>query len=1104
MRLLIAFFTGSVFASAANDPLLLQKPVLSRSRIVFAYAGDLWSVAREGGDAARLTSGAGTETDPAFSPDGNLIAFTGEYDGNVDVFVVPASGGVPKRLTWHPAPDRVLGWTPDGKRIIFSSPRTAYSRFAEMFTVPVEGGVEEKLPFPSGYEASMSPDGQSIAYEPIGKAFVMWKKYRGGQTTRIWLARMSDSSITKVPRTNSNDFNPMWAGDRVYFLSDRNGPVTLFSYDVKSQAVREAVPNTGLDFKSASLGPDAIVYEQFGGIFLYDLKSGKTKSVPIRVQGDFPELRSKFVNVTRTLGSPAVSPNGARAVFAARGDIITVPAEKGDPRNLTNTPGAMEREPQWSPDGRSIAYLSDESGEYALHIAPQTSEGEVIKIELQPGFYRSPKFSPDSKKIALVDSFQKLWYVDLDTKKQVGVDQDTYQMRSGDIAGVWSPDSKWVAYSKVLPNELSAIHLFSLSDGKSTRVTDGLSDADNPVFDKDGKYLYFTASTNAGESLGLDVHATSRGSSSSIYLIVLDKSQPSPFAPESDEEKIADEKKPDPPKPDPAKPDAAKPDAAKAKSSGTEVKIDLDGIDQRILAVPMPPRRYAGLQVGKAGTLLALEFAPVATPGTDGPPGPPGMAVHRYDLKAGKSDVALTGVRDFTMSFSGDKALYRQGDNWIIAALRPMPPGPGAAAPPAGGPAPTPLKTAGIEVRVDPSQEWKQMYHEAWHTERDWFYDRNMHGLDLKAAEKKYEPYLRGVASRSDLTYLFQEMLGNITVSHMGTGGGDLPEVKRTQTGLLGADYEIADGRYRFARVYNGENWNPELRAPLTQPGVNVKSGEYLLSVNGREVRPPDNVYSFFEELAGKSVLLRVGTDASGGGAREVTVVPVANETGLRNLAWIEYNRRKVDQMTGGRVAYIYMPDTANGGLTAFNRYFYAQIGKEAAIVDERFNGGGLLATDIAEILNRKVLSAASNRVGDPLIQPQGIFGPKVMIINERAGSGGDAMPWYFKRAGVGKLVGTRTWGGLVGMAGGPGLMDGGFLAAPSSGIYNPLTGEWEVENIGIAPDFDVEQDPASVRKGRDPQLEKAVEVVLEELKRNPPPKLRRPPFPNYHPAGAQ
>ncbi|MBS1857869.1 MAG: PD40 domain-containing protein, partial [Acidobacteria bacterium] len=549
MRLVLVFCALTAIGAAADEPLLLQKPTLSKSQIVFAYAGDLWSVSRDGGSAVRLTSGTGTETDPSFSPDGSLIAFTGEYDGNVDVFVVPASGGVPKRLTWHPSPDRVLGWTPDGKRIIFSSPRAAYSRFAEMFTVPAEGGVEEKLPLPTGYEASMSADGQSIAYEPIGKAFVMWKRYRGGQTARIWLARLSDSTITKVPRTNSNDFNPMWSGERVYFLSDRNGPVTLFSYDVKAKAVREAIPNQGLDIKSASLGPDAIVYEQFGGISVYDLKSGKTRPIAIRVQGDFPELRSKLVDVGRRLASPAVSPTGVRALFTARGEIISVPAEKGDARNLTNTPGVMEREPQWSPDGKSIAYLSDESGEYALHIRPQSGAGEVKKIALTPGFYRSPRYSPDSKKIALVDSFSRLSFVDLETAKQVDVAQDTYQMRNGDIAGSWSPDSKWLTFSKVLPNELSAIFLYSLADGKSTQVTDGLSDATNPVFDKDGKYLYFTASTNSGEALALDIHAVGRTSTSSVYLAVLDKTQDSPFAPESDEEKPVDEKKPDSTKP---------------------------------------------------------------------------------------------------------------------------------------------------------------------------------------------------------------------------------------------------------------------------------------------------------------------------------------------------------------------------------------------------------------------------------------------------------------------------------------------------------------------------------------------------------------------------
>jgi tricorn protease len=1087
------------FSAAASEPLLLKDPTLSASRIVFVFAGDLWSVPRAGGDAVRLTSGPGVESDPVFSPDGKLIAFTGEYDGNIDVFVVPAAGGVPKRLTWHPAPDRVMDWTPDGSRILFTSPRTAYSRFNEMFSVPAGGGPQEKLPFPSGFEASMSPDGQSIAYEPTARVFNMWKNYRGGTTSKIWVARLSDSSVTRVPRTNSNDFNPMWASDRVYFLSDRNGPVTLFYYDIKTKAVREAVPNRGLDLKSAALGPGAIVYEQFGGIHLYDLKSGKTSQVPIRVQGDLPELRAKIVNVGRRLSSAAVSPNGARALFAARGEILTAPAEKGDPRNLTGTPGVMEREPQWSPDGARIAYLSDETGEYALHLRPQSGAGEVEKIQLKPGFYRALRFSPDSKKIAMVDSFERLWIVDLESKQQTEVAQDYYQMRSFNIAGAWSPDSKWLAYSRVLPNQLSAIHLYSLADSRSHQITDGMSDAANPVFDKDGKYLYFTASTNSGGSLGLDIHAVGRTSSSSIYLAVLDASLPSPFAPESDEEKPSE-----PVKAEPAAGAARPPEAAKPKPGPPTVKIDLDGIGQRILSVPMPPRRYAGLQVAKAGVLLALEIPQAPQMGEFPEPGSgPGLVVHRYDLKARKSDSPLAGVSSFQMSFAGDKALYRQGDNWRIASLRPMATGP---APPSGPPPSAPtqgnLNTSGIEIRVDPVQEWNQMYREAWRIERDWFYDRNTHGYDLKAAEKRYEPYLKNIASRHDLTYLFQEMLGGMVVGHLGAGGGDTPEVKRVSTGLLGADYEIADGRYRFARIFNGENWNPQLRAPLTQPGVNVKAGEYLLAVNGREVRAQDDVYSFFEALAGKSVVLKVGPDSTGANAREVTVVPVASDTGLRNLAWIEENRRKVDRLTNGKVAYIYMPDTAFGGLTSFNRYFYAQIGKEGAIIDERFNAGGLLATDIAEIMNRKPLSALANRVGNDLVQPQGIFGPKVMLINERAGSGGDAMPWYFKRSGAGKLIGTRTWGGLVGMAGAPALMDGGGVSAPSSGVYNPISGEWEVENIGVAPDIEVELDPALVRQGRDPQLEKAIEVILEELKKNPPPKLRRPPFPNYHTTG--
>ena len=691
MRPLLALFALAAAGVADDSPLLLQKPTLSKTHIVFAYAGDLWSVPRAGRRRRASHQRKRQRNRPGVFTRWHAHRFHRRVRRQRGRLRRPRSGGVPKRLTWHPAPDRVLGWTPDGKRVIFSSPRTAYSRFAEMFTVPADGGVEEELPFPSGYEASMSPDGQSIAYGPHRACVhdVEEISRRPDERASGW-PDLSDSSVTKIPRTNSNDFNPMWAGDRVFFLSDRNGPTTLFFYDTKTSQSAKPFRIRGWTSSPPRSGPDAIVYEQFGGISLYDLKSGKTKPVRIRVEGDFAELRTRLVNVGKHLITPALSPNGARAVFAARGDIITVPAEKGDPRNLTNTPGVMEREPQWSPDGKSIAYLSDESGEYALHVRPQNGAGEVTKIELKPGFYLAPRYSPDSKKIALVDSFQRLWYVDLETKKQVEIAQDTYQMRSGNIAGAWSPDSKWLAYSRVLPNELSAIYLYSLADAKSTQVTDGMSDATNPVFDKDGKYLYFTASTNSGRVWGWTfmpwsgprpARFTWRCSTKRCPLRLLRKAtKKKPLttrSPPRARKAIRNPTRPRRTQPKPA-------EGAKPKAGAPNVKIDLDGIDQRILSVPMPRRRYTALQVGKAGILLAVEAAPAALDGA--PDNPPGQIVHRYDLKTRKSDVPLTGVNNFQMSFGGEKALYRQGEDWIIAALGPMAEGHGggAAKPPAG------------------------------------------------------------------------------------------------------------------------------------------------------------------------------------------------------------------------------------------------------------------------------------------------------------------------------------------------------------------------------------------------------------------------------------
>jgi tricorn protease len=1104
---LIVLLIMPLIALSEDAPILAQKPTLNQTHVVFVYAGDLWKVARGGGAAQRLTSGPGVETNPVFSPDGSLVAFTGEYDGNVDVFVMPAEGGMPRRLTWHPSSDIVLGWTPDGKEILFTSSRTAYSRFSELFTVSLEGGLPERLPLPMGYEGSFSSDGRRIAYVPIRRAFTAWKRYRGGTATPLWIADLSDSSIEKIPRTDSNDFEPMWVGDKVYFLSDREGPVTLFSYDVGTKKVTRALENDGLDIKSASAGPGAVVYEQFGSLNLYDLASGKTSPLSVSIAGDMLEVRDKFVKVDDNLSSPSLSPNAVRAAFEARGEIITVPAEKGDFRNLTNTPGAMERYPAWSPDGKKIAYFSDETGEYMLHIQDQKGSGEVVRIELEknPSFYFGPRWSPDSKKIAYADCHLNFWYVDLEKKKPVKVDKDRFLGGATGASPNWSPDSKWLVYSKQLPNYLGAIFLYSPESGQSTQITDGMSDARLAAFDPGGKYLYFTASTDSGASLQPDIHSIFRDVTSTVYLTVLNREEPTPFLPQSDEEKAGDQSKKTPEEPGKKEQEKGKktdtqvgdkPQKEEKPEKEVTVKIDLEGILQRILAVPMPARNYTDLQTGESGTLLAVA-SEEPLPGAFFPPG---AAVHRFDLKERRADVVVSGVNAFEMARNGKKYLYSQRGRWSIGTLKPMPPSGAPPAPPsAGGGSDKAMPTQDIKIRVKPLEEWRQMYREAWRIEREFFYDPNLHGLDLEKAQKKYAPFGEAVASRMDLNYLLAEMLGEITVGHLGVGGGDIPRPERVSTGLLGADYSVENGRYRFARVYSGENWNPQFQAPLTQPGVNVRKGEYLLAVDGREIPGTDNVFKYFEAKAGKQVVLIVGPEPKMEGSREVTVVPIASETSLRNFAWIEDNRRYVERVTKGKVAYVYMPDTAFGGYTYFNRYFYAQVGRDALIVDERFNGGGMLATDIIERFQRKLMSLVATRDGMDEAQPQGaIFGPKVMLINEFAGSGGDAMPWYFKRAKVGPLVGKRTWGGLVGRAGAPRLMDGGFVMAPSSGVWSP-DGHWIAENIGVLPDVEVEHDPALVRQGKDPQLDKAIEIVLDELAKNPLPKPRRPAYPDYH-----
>ncbi|MGD0697647.1 MAG: PDZ domain-containing protein [Terriglobia bacterium] len=1103
---LFVLVTGSLGLAGGPPPLLLQHPTLSATQIAFVYAGDLWTVPREGGVAQRLTAGIGTVSRPAFSWDGGEIAFTGDYNGNSDVYIIPASGGAPRRLTYHPAPDLVMGWTRDGKQVLFASMRSSYESFNRLFTISRDGGFPVELPLPIAAEGSYSPDGSQLAYVPLDHAFEIWKRYRGGRTSPIWIAQLSDSSVTKIPRDNSNDFSPLWVDDRIFFLSDRMGPISLFSYDTRSKRVTQALENHGLDFKSASAGPGAIVIEQFGAIYLYDLKSGKAHKVDIQVTGDLPELRPHYLNVASRIENADISPTGQRAVFEARGEILTVPAEKGDIRNLTSTPGTDERSPAWSPIGARIAYFSDESGEYALYIKDQNGLGEAQKIDLgSPGsFFYFPTWSPDGKKIAYTDKRLNLWYVDLEKKTPVRVFHDRFTGPQQIFRAAWSPDSKWLVYTQQELSHMRSVFLYSLETGESRRVTDGMSDSFSPVFDKSGKYLYFLASTDAGPTLDDSMLSMNRPVTSSVYVAVLRKDLPSPLAPESDDEQ------------------EVKPESPKTESQGKEnppkdkqppaVKVDFEKISQRILALPVPARNYSELKTGKEGVLYVLE-GPLVEPLN----GPSALTVQRFDLKTRKTDKLLENVRAFYISANGEKMLYRLADapqsgapaappqSWAIASIPPEPTPGGTPAVTAGTPpGAKALNLAAMEVRVDPPVEWRQMYHEAFRLERDFFYDPGFHGLDLKATEKKYEAYLAGVASRADLNYVFQEAMGELSVGHLFVRGGEGPEVKSIPVGLLGADYKIENGRYRFLHIYDGENWNPQLHAPLTQPGVNVAEGEYLLAVNGREVRGSDNVYSFFEATANKSVVLRVGPDPSGTGSREVTVVPVESERGLRNRAWIEGNRRKVDQLSQGRLAYIYLPDTASGGYTYFNRYFFSQAGKQGAIVDERFNHGGTNTDYILDYLRRTLMNYRTTRDGEDMTTPVSLIqGPKAMIINEYAGSGGDAMPWHFRQARIGTLVGKRTWGGLVGFFGpSESLMDGGVVTTPSRGFWTPHNA-WEVENHGVAPDVEVELDPKAVRSGHDPQLERAVEVVLSDLEKNPIPTHHKPAYPNYHQGAA-
>jgi tricorn protease len=923
-----------------------------------------------------------------------------------------------------------------------------------------------------------------MAYEEFSTAFIpgwyetsQWRHYRGGRTHPIRIITLANYSVEKLPWSNSNDTDPMWVGNTVYFLSDRNHTVNLFSYSLDTKQLTQITRHDDFDVMNASAGSDAIVYEQAGYIHLVDTNTGRTRRLNIDVNGDLPWARPQFKKVVSMIRNSTLSPAGIRAAFEARGEIFSVPAEKGDYRNLTQSSAAHDRSPVWSPDGAQLAWLSDASGEYQLMLGDPIGVTTPRAIPLpSTALYSAPSWSPDGTQILLQDNHRNLWAIEVATGKATKIDTDTYPDPGRQFDATWSPDSRWISYSKNLASHLRAIFVYSMADRKAHQVTDGLADSISPAFDAGGKYLYFMASTNYGPSTGwLEMSSLDRPVRRAIYLAVLSASEPSPLLPETGDE----------PTPTPRETPRAEP--TPQPTPGTPktitVRIDVNGIGQRVLAVNIPAGDYSNLAAGAAGTFYYTEPLVSGGPGA----GPPSLRLQRYQLNERKATPFLEGIRSYTVSADKKKLLYQAsaggGSNWgIVATERPAKVGDG------------PLNVAQLEMKVDPRAEWAQIFRETWRIQREYFYDPKMHGANWQAIYEKYQPLITHVGHRTDLGYIIAMVGGELAVGHSYlTGEGDLPREDPVSVGLLGADLTVENGRYRIKRIYTGENWNPELRAPLSAPGIQVAEGDYLLEVNGRSLSPPSNLYGFFEGTAGRQTLIRVNKSPSIEGSRIVTVIPVASEDGLRTRAWIEENRRLVDKLSGGRLAYVWLPNTATPGYTSFTRYYYSQQDKEGAVIDERYNQGGMVADYIVNELERKLIGYFAMRDGQPTTSPiAGIYGPKVMIINESAGSGGDALPYYFRLRKVGPLVGTRTWGALVGTLGVPPTIDGGGITAPTLAFYD-LSGKWAVENEGVAPDIEVEYTPAEVNKGHDPQLERAVQEAMRLLEQNPVRRVPRP-----------
>jgi tricorn protease len=1054
--------------SFAQGTQLLRQPTLFGDEVVFVYANDLWKTTVTGGTAIRLTSDEGYESAPHFSNDGSMIAFTAQYDGNIDVYVIPSEGGEPKRLTFHPGADVVQGWTPDNEVLFRSGREGRPTQTNKFYSVSTEGGLPVALEVPRAAYGELSPDGDYLAYTPITGWDEEWRNYRGGQAMPIWIVDMKTKELTRTNQANGErHMDPVWLNNKVYYLSERDFAMNVWSFDPKTGIEEQITFHKKFDVKSLDASADRIIYEQGGYLHLYEPATNSSSQMEVTVKGDLNFYRNRWEDVSAgQLSNPNVSPNGKRAIFEHRGEIFTIPKENGTWMNLTNSPGTAERSPIWSPKGDKVAWFSDKSGEYELVIANQDgSEAQEISLP-NPSFYFQPDWSPDGQHLAFTDTHYNIWVVNIDSKKAKIIATDRYAHPNRSMNPVWSPDSKWIAFAKQQESHFKSIYAYNIDSGKTIQITDPIADAITPVWDEAGKYLYTLASTNYGLQTGwLDMSSYDPQVTRSLYAVVLSAEDQAPNLPKNDMEEVSEDK-------------TVKNEKDAEKATDVVVSIEEDGIFNRAVALDLPDRNYIGLLKGPKHKVFVAEAIPNES----------GLKLHLYDVEEEKATDFADGVSQMVASNDRKTILIRQGGKWIMTETKSAP-----------KPGKDVLK-ATVKIKLDQKAEAHQIFREGWRFMRDFLYVDNVHGAPWDDVYSWYAPWIDHVRHRTDLNYVVDIMSGEVAVGHSYVSGGDLPDVENVPVGLLGADLEVSKGYYKITKIYSGERWNPNIEAPLCKPGIDVNEGDFLVAINGVALTEKINPYQLLEQTAGREINISVNSKPSMSGARTVLIKPVRSERQLRNIDWVENNRRKVDELSNGKLAYVYIPNTGGGGFTSFNRYYFSQQDKKGVILDERNNGGGSAADYMIDIMSRELFGYFNSRANDnrPWTTPMaGIWGPKVMIINERAGSGGDLLPYMFKMKGIGPLVGTRTWGGLVGTWDTPRFIDGGRMVAPRGGFYD-VDGNWAVEGEGVAPNIEVIQEPKLVIQGKDPQLERAVEEALRMLngkefqpKEEPAPPIR-------------